>query len=157
MSTTEQVIIDPAPFQASAGVTIGVDGSATVVGAVTLSSKPFFVGRMRSFTLAVQGTGTGAAATSGTPATGWKIFAAQDREATRPGFAPGTFVDVTADFGSTVGGNPSVGVKQFGGAFSAAASDRMTSPVCPYAWIQFQLIQQTGTENVKGQFYAGEV
>lgn len=157
MSSSPEVITDPAPFQAGSGVTIGVDGSATVTGAATLLSKPFFVGRMRSFTFAVQGTGSGAAATSGTPATGWKILAAQDRDATRPGYAPGTFIDVTADFGSTVGGNPGVGAKQFGGAFNAAASDRISSPVCPYAWIQFQLIQQTGTENVKGQFYAGEV
>jgi hypothetical protein len=157
MSSTEQVIQDPAPFLASTGVAIGADGSATVTGAVTVSSKPFFVGRMRSFTFAAQGTGTGVAATSGTPATGWKIFAAQDRDSTRPGQAPGVFVDVTADFGSTVGGNPSVGVKQFGGAFSGTASDRMSSPVCPYAWIQFQLAQQSGTENIKGQFFAGTV
>jgi hypothetical protein len=152
-----QVQIDTAPFLAGTGVTINPDGSATVTGAATLLSKKFVVTRDASISLFVQGTGTGAAAASGTPATAWKILGCNDYDSTRPVQFPGTFVDVTPDFGSTVGGSTPPGVRQFGGAFNGTASDRFATWVCPYAAIQFQLIQQSGTETIKGQFFGGEI
>ena len=77
---------------ASTGVTIGVDGKATVVGAVTLFSKKFKVPKFCAVSLFLQGTGTGAGGS-------WKILAANDYDSTRPVQQPGTFVDVTASFG----------------------------------------------------------
>jgi hypothetical protein len=152
-----QVITDPAPFLASTGVTIGVDGKATVVGAVTLFSKKFDMKRMSSFSFNAQGTGSGVAAAGTNPATAWRVFACNDYDPTRPAQSPGTFVDVTADFGAA-GVVVAPGTKQFNAAaFSGAVSDRMAAWCCPYAFIQFQLPQQSGTEVVSGQFFASEV
>lgn len=150
------VIQDAAPFLASTGVTIGVDGKATVTGAVTLFSKIFDMKRMQAFSFNVQGTGSGVAAAGTNPATAWRIFACNDRDPTRPVQFPGTFVDVTADFGAA-GAVVAPGTKQFNAAaFSGAVSDRMASWCCPWAFIQFQLPQQSGTEVVAGQFFASE-
>jgi hypothetical protein len=151
------VITDPAPFIASTGVTIGVDGKATVTGAVTLFSKKFDMKRLASFSLNVQGTGSGVAAAGTNPATAWRIFACNDYEPTRPVQSPGTFIDVTAAFGAA-GVVTAPGVKQFNAAaFSGAVSDSMAAWACPWAFIQFQLPQQSGTEVVAGQFFASEV
>jgi hypothetical protein len=151
-----ETISDRAPWLASAGVTIDVNGVATVTGATTLFSKKFVVRKMASISLFVQGAGTGAAAAGTSPATAWRVFAANDYDPTNPITRPGTFVDVTADFGA-VGVSTPPGVKQFGGAFNGATPDRFATWACPYAAIQFQLPQQSGTETVSGQFFASEI
>lgn len=161
MSDIER-IQDPAPWLASTGVTIDVTGAATVTGAVTLFSKKFVVAKMASISLFLAGSGTGVAAATLSPGvvaptTAWKIFAANDYDPTNPVTKPGTFVDVTADFGATAGSNSYPGVKQFGGAFSGTVNDRFATWACPYAAIQFRLVQNSGTEVVLGQFFSSEV
>jgi len=152
-----EVITDPAPWLPSAGVTIGVDGKATVTGAVTLFSKKFVVKKGSSVSINIQGTGSGVAAVGANPATAWRIFAANDYDPTRPVQMPGTFVDVTAAFGAA-GVASAPGVQQFGSvAFSGAITDKFSTWACPWAAIQFQLPQQSGTEVVAGQFFASEV
>jgi hypothetical protein len=151
------VIQDAAPFIVSTGVTIDVGGIATVVGAVTLFSKKFDMRRMCEFSLNLQSAGSGVAAVGSAPATAWRIFACNDYDPTRPVQKPGTFVDVTATFGAAGVITPP-GVKQFNAApFSGGVPDSMSSWVCPWAFIQFQLPQQSGTAFVSGQFFASEV
>lgn len=151
-----ETIQDAAPFLVSAGVTVGVDGKATVTGAVTLFSKKFVVKKMGSVSLHVQGTGTGVAAVGAAPATAWRVFAANDYDPTQPVQKPGTFVDVTASFGAA-GAAAAPGVQQFGtAAFSGNVNDKFSTWACPWAAIQFQLPQQSGTEVVAGQLFCSE-
>jgi hypothetical protein len=141
-------IQDPAPFLASAGVTIDVTGAATVVGAVSMFSKKFVTGRMAEISLFLQGTGTGAGGT-------WKILAANDYDETRPVQKPGTFVDVSAEFGAA-GASTVPGTRQFAAAFAGTANDHFSTWACPYHAVQFQYSQASGTEVIAGQFFAGQ-
>jgi hypothetical protein len=143
------IIQDDLPWLASAGVVIDpIAKTATVTGVVTLFSKKFIVTRQTSFSLFVQASGAGVGAL--------KIFAANDYDPTRPTQLPGTFVDVTADFG-TAGTGTAPAVHNFA-ASGALSADRMSSWACPYAAIQFQFAQTSGGPAVvKGQFFASEV
>jgi hypothetical protein len=144
------IIQDSNPWDPGAGVVIDpIAKTATVTGAVTLSSHKFVITRQCEFSLFVSGTGTGAGGA-------WKIFAANDYDATRPVQFPGTFVDVTADFGAA-GTGTAPGVHNFAAAFAGAATDRFSSWACPYGAIQFRYTQTSGTEVVSGQFFASEI
>lgn len=153
-----ETITDGAPFIASTGVTINVDGSATVVGAVTLFTKKFIVKGMRSFSLNAQGNGTGTAPAGVNPVTPWRIFAANDYDPTRPVQKPGTFVDVTAFFGAAGVVTPGV-AKQFNTApFSGnGIADQFAASECPWYAVQFQLPQTGGTEIIFGQLFTSEI
>jgi hypothetical protein len=143
------IIQDPNPWLTSAGVVVDpIAQTATVTGVVTLFSKKFVVTRQSEISFFVQGTGA---------ATGsWKVFAANDYDPTRPAQKPGTFVDVTADFGAA-GAVAVPAVRNFAVNFGTQA-DHFSSWVCPYGAIQFQYSQTAGgPEVVSGQFFASEI
>jgi hypothetical protein len=148
MSDAER-LPDPAPFLTSAGVTTDVTGAFTVTGAVSMFSKKFVTAKMGEISLFVQGTGTGAGGT-------WKVLAANDYDPTRPVQKPGTFTDVSADYGAA-GASTIPGTHQFAAAFVGVQNDRFSTWAWPYFAIQFQYTQTSGTEVITGQFFGGEV
>jgi hypothetical protein len=142
-----QVTQDTAPFLTSTGVVIDVSGTATVTGVVTLFTKKFDVRGKQAFSFFYQASGGATAA--------WKIFACNDYDPTRPVQKPGSFIDVTADFGAAAAVTPPGGHNFLA---ALAGTDHFSSWACPYGFVQFQCSQTAGgPETVTAQFFASEV
>jgi hypothetical protein len=145
------IIQDDCPWITSTGVVVDpIAKTATATGAVTVFSRKFVVPRMAVMSLLVSGTGSGVAGA------GWRIVACNDYDPGRPVQLPGTFADITADFGAA-GASTIPGVHQFAATFSGAVTDRFATWAFPWACVQFRLAQNSGTEVYTGQFFAGEV
>ena len=141
-----ETVQDPAPFLVTAGVVIDVAGNATVTGATTLFTKKFAMKKASLLSFAAQGSGSGAGMS-------WKIFAANDYEV-RPGLiVPGTFKDISALFGAAGVISPPA-TKQFAATFTNAG-DFFSSWAFPFAHVQFQMVQTSGSEIVTAQFFSG--
>lgn len=135
----------------SGSITFDAVGNATCSGGCNLVTKWFKVTGKSSFSLFSQATGTGV------NSNGIVAQANDGYDDSRSVQSPGVLKNVTADFGPVAGAGTAPGIHRPAATFSGNVSDYIAGWACPYAFIRFGFVQDSGASVISAQFYMGEV